>query len=62
MPPDTQWTGNPNLEVSLQQGNVAYDATNVTYDAAIPYNGAPAPNLVNIYTPNDTIWTEPNPL
>lgn len=62
MPPDTQWTGNPKIEVSVPQGNIAYDDSSTKYDAAIPYDGAVTPNLVNIYTPNDTLWTEPNPL
>jgi hypothetical protein len=62
MPPDTQWSGNPNLEVSVAQGNVAFDDPGTTYDAAIPYDGAPTANLINIYTPNDTLWMEPNPL
>lgn len=62
MPPDTLWTGNPNLEVSVTQGNVAFDNAGTLFDAAIPFDGAPTANLINIYTPNDTAWTIPNPL
>lgn len=58
MPPDTQWSGNPNYLV----GDLKYDDATTTYDAAVPYDGAIMANLIPIYTPNNTLWTTPNPL
>lgn len=62
MPPDTQWTGNPNLKVTVAQGNIAFDDASTLFDAPIPFDGAPINNLINIYAPNDSLWTTPNPL
>jgi len=58
MPPDTLWTGNPNLEVSVTQGNVAFDDASTTYDSSTTfYDGAPQSELIPIYTPSNTLWT-----
>ena len=62
MPPDRNWTGNSNLQVSLNQGNVPFDDASTTFDATTAFDGAPATNLINIYTPKNTTWTTPNPL
>lgn len=59
MPPDTLWTGNPNLEVTVAEGNVAFDSATIPYDSSTTYyDGAPQANLIPIYAPPDTIWTE----
>lgn len=61
-PPDTQWTGNPNQKVSLTQGNVAFDSASTPFDSSSTnFDGAPTTNLINVYTPNDTLWAGVNP-
>lgn len=58
MPPDTLWTGNPNLEVTVSEGNIAFDSGSTSYDAPVDYDGAAPANLIPLYTPSDTLWTE----
>ena len=58
MPPDTLWTGNPNLKLTVSQGNIACDDANTLCDALVYVDGVAPANLVNIYQPNNTLYTE----
>lgn len=58
MPPDTLWTGNPNLALTVGEGNLACDDSSTLCDASVYVDGTAPANLISIYQPNNTLYTE----